>query len=118
MPDDDLSAADLAEILRKKQKYREWILSGRITLPHDRAAQLLGPDCMYHLYGQREQQRRRRNRLKNSRSGRRSDADETALPHSGPDPGTEAQGLADPGWDEIAAHCATRPGFDPDSVRT
>ena len=64
MPDDDLSPADRAEILRKKQKYREWILSGRITLPHDRAARLLGPDCMFHLYGQREQRRRRRNRTK------------------------------------------------------
>ncbi len=63
MPDDDLSVADRAEILRKKQKYREWILSGRITLPHEKAAQLLGPDCMYHLYGRQEKPRRRRSRL-------------------------------------------------------
>jgi len=68
MSDDDLSPADLAEILRKKQKYRDWILSGRITLPHDKVARLLGPDCMVHLYGQPEQRRRRRNRPKDSPS--------------------------------------------------
>ena len=45
-----LSRAEAAEILRKKCRYRELILSGRLVLPHDRAAQLLGPDCLYHLY--------------------------------------------------------------------
>jgi hypothetical protein len=50
MNNEDLTSEDLAEILRKKQKYREWILSGRIVLPHDKAARLLGPDCLYHLY--------------------------------------------------------------------
>jgi hypothetical protein len=45
-----LSCEDAAEILRKKCRYRELILSGRLVLPHARAAQLLGPDSLYHLY--------------------------------------------------------------------
>lgn len=45
-----LSCEETAEILRKKCRYRELILSGRLVLPHARAAQLLGPDCLYHLY--------------------------------------------------------------------
>jgi hypothetical protein len=45
-----LSCAEAAEIMRKKSRYRELILSGRLMLPHRRAAQLLGPDCLYHLY--------------------------------------------------------------------
>ena len=44
------SAFELAEIMRKKHLYRELILSGRLILTHERAAQLLGPDCLYHLY--------------------------------------------------------------------
>jgi hypothetical protein len=46
----DLTLEEAAEILRKRYRYRELILSGRLVLPHDRAAQLLGPDCLYHLY--------------------------------------------------------------------
>jgi hypothetical protein len=45
-----LSCEEKAEILRKKNRYRELILSGKLSLPHKRAAQLLGPDCLYHLY--------------------------------------------------------------------
>ena len=45
-----LTCEDQAEIMRKKSRYRELILSGRLNLPHGRAAQLLGPDCLYHLY--------------------------------------------------------------------
>jgi hypothetical protein len=45
-----MSCEDKAEILRKKNRYRELILAGKIALPHNRAAQLLGPDCLYHLY--------------------------------------------------------------------
>lgn len=41
---------DEAEILRKKYHYRQLILSGRLVLPHRRAAELLGPDCLYQLY--------------------------------------------------------------------
>ena len=51
MPDSrDLSCEEKAEIMRKKYRYRELILSGRLALPHERAAQLLGPDSLYHLY--------------------------------------------------------------------
>lgn len=45
------SCEEKAEILRKKNRYRELILSGHLILPHSRAAALLGPDCLYHLYG-------------------------------------------------------------------
>ncbi len=45
-----LSSEETAEIMRKKSRYRELILSGRLVLPHERAAQLLGPDCLYRLY--------------------------------------------------------------------
>jgi hypothetical protein len=47
---DQLSCEEMAEIMRKKNRYRELILSGRLILPHQRAAQLLGPDCLYRLY--------------------------------------------------------------------
>ena len=51
MPDSrDLSYEEKAEIMRKQCRYRELILSGRLALSHERAAQLLGPDCLYHLY--------------------------------------------------------------------
>jgi hypothetical protein len=53
MSDDSFTAEELAEIMRKKSRYRELILSGRLKLPRDRAAQLLGPDCLYHLYSPR-----------------------------------------------------------------
>jgi hypothetical protein len=46
----ELSPEEMAEILRKKYRYRELILSGRLVLPHESAARLLGPDCLYHLY--------------------------------------------------------------------
>ncbi len=44
------SPEDAAEIMRKKNRYRELILSGRLILSPEKAALLLGPDCMYHLY--------------------------------------------------------------------
>ncbi len=50
MDSSKLSCEDKAEILRKTSRYRELILSGRLRLSHRSAAQLLGPDCMYHLY--------------------------------------------------------------------
>ncbi len=40
----------MAESMRKKYRYRQLILSGKLVLPITRAAQLLGPDCLYHLY--------------------------------------------------------------------
>jgi len=51
---EDFTSEDAAEILRKKYRYRQLILSGRLALPYQRAAQLLGPDCVYHLYWLRE----------------------------------------------------------------
>ena len=39
-----------AELIRKKYKYRRLVLTGKIVLPHEEAALLLGPDCAYHLY--------------------------------------------------------------------
>jgi hypothetical protein len=50
MSDEEYAPEIRAEILRKKHRYRELLLSGRITLSHERAAQLLGPDCLYQLY--------------------------------------------------------------------
>jgi hypothetical protein len=47
---DALSPEEKAEILRKRARYRELILSGALRLPHGQAARLLGPDCLYHLY--------------------------------------------------------------------
>jgi hypothetical protein len=47
---DDLSCEDKAEIMRKKNRYRELILSGHLVLPHATAARLLGPDSLYRLY--------------------------------------------------------------------
>ena len=66
MRDEELSAEDRAEILRKKQKYRELILSGKISLRHDQAARLLGPDCLYHLYSRRERDTRRTRKSRKS----------------------------------------------------
>ncbi len=45
-----LTREEAAEELRKKDRYRQLILSGRIVLPYRSAAKLLGPDCLYHLY--------------------------------------------------------------------
>jgi hypothetical protein len=55
---------DEAEIMRKKYRYRQLILSGKISLPHHRAAQLLGPDCLYHLYSVKESNKTRPRRQK------------------------------------------------------
>jgi hypothetical protein len=61
MPDsEELSSEQKAEILRKKSRYRDLILSGRLVLPHARAAQLLGPDCLYHLYSPPKSSARKR----------------------------------------------------------
>jgi hypothetical protein len=50
MDSEKLSCEERAEIMRKQNRYRELILSGRLILSQKRASQLLGPDCMYHLY--------------------------------------------------------------------
>jgi hypothetical protein len=41
---------DEAEIMRIKYRYRQLLLAGKISLPHQSAAKLVGPDCLYHLY--------------------------------------------------------------------
>ncbi len=48
-----LNCEETAETMRKKYRYRQLILSGRLLLPFARAAELLGPDCLYHLYSVR-----------------------------------------------------------------
>ena len=50
MRDETSEHEDAAEILRKKYRYRQLLMTGRLVLPYSRAAQLLGPDCMYQLY--------------------------------------------------------------------
>ena len=49
-----MTREDEAEVMRKKYRYRQLILSGRLKLSQKRAAQLLGPDCLYHLYSVEE----------------------------------------------------------------
>jgi hypothetical protein len=50
MDPEKFSCEEKAEILRKQSLYRKLIISGHLILPHKQAAQLLGPDCLYHLY--------------------------------------------------------------------
>lgn len=38
--------------MRKRYRYRQAILRGRLALPRAAARALLGPDCAYHLYSQ------------------------------------------------------------------
>jgi len=54
MTESRFSSEEAAEELRKRYRYRQLILSGKLTLSHKRAAQLLGPDCLYHLYALEE----------------------------------------------------------------
>lgn len=58
----DLTLEEAAEVLRKRYRYRELILSGKLVLPYNRAAQLLGPDCLYHLYSLQDSKPSRRKR--------------------------------------------------------
>ena len=51
---EEFTCEDAAEVMRKRYRYRELILSGRLVIPYERAAQLLGPDCLYHLYALQE----------------------------------------------------------------
>jgi hypothetical protein len=50
MEDEQFSCADVAEAMRKRHRYRQMIMSGKLVLPFKSAARLLGPDCLYHLY--------------------------------------------------------------------
>lgn len=54
MANETPSCEEIAEEIRKKHHYRQLILSGRLKLPYQSAARLLGPDCLYHLYSKRE----------------------------------------------------------------
>ncbi len=69
MKDEELSPQDIAETIRKKYRYRELILSGKLKLPFDRAAQLLGPDCLYQLYSLQKSSSRS---LADSQKGRKT----------------------------------------------
>jgi len=66
-----LSSEEKAEIMRRKARYRELILSGRLVLPQSRAALLLGPDCLYHLYSIKTKDNRRSGRRYRSLRGRK-----------------------------------------------
>jgi hypothetical protein len=61
---EDFTCEEVAEALRKRNRYRELILSGKLVLPHNRAAQLLGPDCLYHLYSLQPPQQKPQTRRK------------------------------------------------------
>lgn len=39
-----------AEEVRLRHLYRSLVLRGRLRLPREAAAALVGPDCAYHLY--------------------------------------------------------------------
>jgi hypothetical protein len=68
MDSNELTSEEAAEIMRKKYRYRELILSGQLVLPHARAVQLLGPDCVYHLYAlEKAAGRKRRTKARRSR---------------------------------------------------
>ncbi len=61
---------DAAEEIRKKYLYRQLILSGKIKLPHKRAAQLVGPDCLYQLYALQKPGLTRRRRSQSRKRAR------------------------------------------------
>jgi hypothetical protein len=42
--------SNMAELTRLKYKYRRLVMQGKLNLPPDQAALLIGPDCAYHLY--------------------------------------------------------------------
>lgn len=43
--------SDMANQVRLRYKYRRLIMTGKARLPYKAAAQMVGPDCAYHLYG-------------------------------------------------------------------
>ena len=60
---------DDAERIRLKYKYRKLILTGKLLLPHEDAARLLGPDCAYHLYSYTASGSQGKNRKRRSGKG-------------------------------------------------
>ncbi|MEO5355748.1 MAG: hypothetical protein H7844_00410 [Nitrospirae bacterium YQR-1] len=43
--------SEKSEQIRIKYLYRGLIMKGKIRIPYKAAAQMVGPDCAYHLYG-------------------------------------------------------------------
>ena len=74
MEGEKVTCEDAAEVMRKKERYRQLIFSRRLVLPHRRAAELLGPDCLYHLYSLHESEPSGSNKGKSNRRRRRSAA--------------------------------------------
>ena len=66
MRDDELSCEDAAEAMRKRYRYRQLILSGKLRLSRERAAQLVGPDTLYQLYSLHESDSARRKIVRHS----------------------------------------------------
>jgi hypothetical protein len=40
-----------AEKIRIRYKYRQLVIKGKVRLPADAVRKMVGPDCMYKLYG-------------------------------------------------------------------
>lgn len=40
----------LSDDIRIRYQYRKLIIQGKVTLSHEAALRLIGPDCAYHLY--------------------------------------------------------------------
>lgn len=47
------------DIMRIKYKYRSLIMKGKLNLSLKNAIKLIGPDCAYHLYSNKEKYSRR-----------------------------------------------------------
>ena len=43
-----------AEALRIKYEYRKLVMDGKVHIPMHLALRLIGPDCAYHLYSQKQ----------------------------------------------------------------
>ena len=83
MEDEELSRSDVAEAMRKRHRYRQMIRSGKLVLPFNSAARLLGPDCLYHLYSSRE--------AENKGSGRKRPASRRRKSSKGPERSPEGR---------------------------
>ncbi len=77
MGSQEFTKEEEAEVLRKQHLYRRLILSGRLVLSHASAAQLVGPDCMYHLYSLQHSSESGRRR---DRSARKPSTSRNSLP--------------------------------------
>ncbi len=50
-PDKKRFTNPLAEEMRLRALYRDYVLKGKFRLPAEAVKALIGPDCAYHLYG-------------------------------------------------------------------